>query len=81
MDRLLREFSDQLAPGHVVGCVARCTRLASRSETSFARLPSVVEQLARARLEESVVRADAPPAPRDPLVADLRTLDRTMSAS
>jgi hypothetical protein len=80
MDRLLVDYGDQVPPGLVVSAVARSTRLACRSEGTCRELPTLVEQIARARLDMSVGRTHALQEAHDRALLDIDLVDLTWRA-
>lgn len=78
MDVLLAEYSDRLAPGSIVRCVARCTRTASgiriEDPGDFAW---VVDNLARARLNTRLCLDQVERAPLAPSTVD-RDVEQTV---
>ncbi len=77
MDRMLVEYSDVVAAGSIVRCVARCTRVACGLRLDDAvDFLWVVESLARNRMDARRGLTDLVLAPQDPCdlgpTADLR---------
>ncbi len=70
VDRLIEDYRDQIPAGSIIRCVARCTETATRSGVPRPALATVVERLARARLDAR--SRTGSPVPRQ---IDLRTLD------
>ena len=59
---LLIDYCDQVAPGSVVRCVARCTYIVTHTQVDLTDVPVAVETLARARLDARVGQGPGFPA-------------------